>query len=420
MSSIRFEHLLVIYRAAKFEDDARTATVELKSKDLVDAVAFALKDENLDDSGISMAQGEPSDVQVGRTVSLIIGEPRSGLGILSKDFEDLLGVKSACIREPKRYFLIREGFSRDDEVVPADVVKYRKLLSFIALLKDCAAYQDDGKAELIFIHDGKFAMPVLFTLTQLNMLEDKTLDRLLAFFTEDTHREQKLSILTNTVLSTVAIAALNRRFQALLTELDDVLVKFADGYKLFVADFSYDKVRDEFETTKVEYAGKIHKVFTDIQNQLLSIPVATVIVATQMKAGAPSDPTIWIANTALLAGAWIFAVLFSMLCANQYRTLRVLDTEIKRQEEVITKDYASVASMFDDVYRSLHERIKLQQWFLFGIIFILVIALFCANIFYAQIQNVAANSQNAQNGAAQQLKQITQKPASLPSQAPHR
>ncbi len=36
-----------------------------------------------------------------------------------------------------------------------------------------------------------------------------------------------------------------------------VLVKFADEYKLFVADFSYDKVRDEFETTKVEYAGSL-------------------------------------------------------------------------------------------------------------------------------------------------------------------
>lgn len=418
MSSIRFEHLLTIYRAAKFEDHARAATIELKNQDLVDTVAFVLKDENLEDSGISMARGEPDDVKLGETVSLIIGEPRSGLGILSKNIEDLLSVKSACIREPKRYFLIREGFFQDDDIVPVDVVKYRKLLSFIALLKDCAAYQDDGKAELIFIPDGKFAIPVRFTLPQLGMLEDRTLDRLLAFFTEDTHREQKLSILTNTVLSTVAIAALNRRFHTLLTELDNVLVKFADGYKLFVADFSYDKVRDEFETTKVEYAGKIHKVFTDIQNQLLSIPVATVIVVTQMKAGAPTDPTIWIANTALLTGAWIFAVLFSMLCANQYRTLRVLDAEIKRQEEVITSEYSSVASMFDDVYRSLHERIKFQRWCLFGVIFILVVALICANIFYAHIQNVAAKSQSQQNGTVQQLKQSTQDATSLPSSAP--
>lgn len=393
MSSIRFEHLLIIYRAAKFEGDTRTATVELKTKDLVDAVAFALMDENLEDSGIVMADGEPDDVKLGANVSLIIGEPRSGLGILSKNFEDLLNAKSACIREPKRYFLIREGFSGVDEVVPADVVKYRKLLSFIALLKDCAAYQDDGKAELIFINDGKFAMPVRYTATQLTLLEDKTLDRLLAFFDDDTHREQKLSILTNTVLSTVAIAALNKRFQTLLTELDEVLTKFADGYKLFIADFSYDKVRDEFETTKVEYAGKIHKVFTDIQNQLLSIPVATVIVVTQMKSGAPSDQTVWITNTALLAGAWIFAVLFLMLCANQYRTLKVLDAEIRRQENVIKKEYSALVDMFSDVYKSLHERIKLQRWFLGGVLFILALGLCGANIFYAHVQHIEANSQ---------------------------
>jgi len=388
MSSIRFEHLLTIYRAAKFEAEARAVTVELKNNDLVDAVALALKDENIEDSGISMADGVPDDVKVGATVSLIVGEPRSGLGILSRNFEDLLNVKSACIREPKRYFLVREGFSREDEVVPAQVVKYRKLLSFIALLKDCAAYQDEGTAELIFINDGKFAMPVRFTATQLSLLEDKTLDRLLAFFEEDTHREQKLSILTNTVLSTVAIAALNKRFQTLLTELTDVLAKFADGYKLFIADFSYDKVRDEFESTKVEYAGKIHKVFTDIQNQLLSIPVATVIVATQMKPGAPSDQTVWITNTALLAGAWIFTVLFVMLCANQYRTLKVLDAEIKRQEDVIKKEYSSVVDMFSDVYKALHDRIKLQRRFLSAVIFILASGLFGAHVFYVHIQHI--------------------------------
>lgn len=390
MTSIRFEHLLTIYRAAKFEDDARTARLELRDKDLVDAVSFALEDDNLDDSGIGMAQGSPDDVREGATVNLILDQPRSGLGVLAKDLEDLLAVQKACIREPKRYFLIRCGFARDDDLIPAEVSKYRKLLAFIDLLKDCAAYQDEAKSELIFIHDGKFAMPVRFTANQLNAVNEKTVERLLSFFEEDTHREQKLSILANTVLSTVAIAALNKRFQTLLTELDEILVKFADGYKLFVADFSYDKVRDEFETAKVEYAGKIHKVFTDIQNQLLTIPVATLVVVTQMKAGAPTDPTIWITNAALLAGAWIFAVLFAMLCANQYRTLAVLKAEVTRQEGVIGKEYASVSSMFSDVYSSLHSRITMQKRFLAAVLLILVVALSCANVFYVHIQGIPA------------------------------
>ncbi|MCZ5662332.1 hypothetical protein O5623_28590 [Escherichia coli] len=57
------------------------------------------------------------------------------------------------------------------------------------------------------------------------------------------------------------------------------------GYKVFVSGFSYEKILDQLRVAKIEEMGKIHKVFSDIQNQILGIPVATIIVATQMKAG---------------------------------------------------------------------------------------------------------------------------------------
>lgn len=80
----------------------------------------------------------------------------------------------------------------------------------------------------------------------------------------------------------------------------------------FTSGFSYEKVRDEVEATRIEYAGKIHKVIGDIQNQLLGIPVATIVVATQMKEATRYDSQYWI-NAAVVLGCWVFALLVLML-----------------------------------------------------------------------------------------------------------
>jgi hypothetical protein len=99
-------------------------------------------------------------------------------------------------------------------------------------------------------------------------------------------------------------------------------------YRLFVSNFSYDKVRSELEAAQVEYTAKIHKVFTDIQNQLLTIPVATVVVATQMELATGSDQ-FWI-DTAVLMGSFIFVILVGFLVCNQKHTLDTLEKEITR------------------------------------------------------------------------------------------
>ncbi|EPY2903530.1 hypothetical protein ACXDBG_002151 [Cronobacter sakazakii] len=47
---------------------------------------------------------------------------------------------------------------------------------------------------------------------------------------------------------------------------------FQKGYKVFVSGFSYEKILDQLRVAKIEEMGKIHKVFSDIQNQILGIP----------------------------------------------------------------------------------------------------------------------------------------------------
>jgi hypothetical protein len=151
-----------------------------------------------------------------------------------------------------------------------------------------------------------------------------------------------------------------KRFISLLENARDLRDRFEKGYKLFAAGFSYEKIRDEIEAARIEYTGKIHKVISDIQNQLLGIPVATIIVATQMKISKEIDRNFWI-NVAILIGACIFLLLLYFLVRNQRSTLDVIATEIQRQKAKLEKEYAAIAENFVSTFQSLDNRCRSQN-----------------------------------------------------------
>ena len=106
MSKVTFPLLLSIYRNLAFDSNANGGTLTLSSQDLRDTLALLLEEENLDDSGISLASGNPDKLVVGQTVRLLVGEPRLGIGVLARNLNGLLRTRKARIEEPKKYFLI--------------------------------------------------------------------------------------------------------------------------------------------------------------------------------------------------------------------------------------------------------------------------------------------------------------------------
>jgi len=384
MSSIKFTDLVNIYRIADFEQGER-ATLSVANQTILDSLNLALNDENLYESGITIESGDPDDLKIGQIIRLNIGAPRFGLGRLARTVGDLLDT-GAVASEPKRYFVISLKFFNEDPVVPLPIERYRKYLKFVELLKECADYFDSNSNELVFIKEGKFSIPIILTEHQLSQIDFSKIDKLLGYFTDDTHKNQKISILTNAIIAITQISSVRKRFSTLILEISELLSKFGDGYKIFISDFSYDKIRDKFEEAKVENSSKLHKIFSDIQNQLLALPVATVIVATQMKT--TGDQAASLGNTALLIGAWIFAILFAILWFNQFRTLLTLEGEIKRQESVLKQDFESLGSMFNDIFIPLHTRIRNQKILLSVVLILVVSGLVASHYFYNQISKL--------------------------------
>ncbi len=337
------------------------------------------------DTHLLLINGEdPSNLKVGQSVEVSVS-PRLGFGLLKHDIDDLLaGSRKARIKEPK-FFLMAEGVASSD-VIGEDhiVVRYRAVLRFIQTLKRSAAFLDTEEPALVFIKEGKFELPIEYDADDLKNMSLSAVQEILDIIPSGTHEKQCISILADAVVSITEHLASEQRFGYLLINATELKKKFEQGYQLFAAGFSYEKVRDQVEAARVEFSGKIHKVFSEIQNQLLGIPVATIIVATQMKDAKSFGYEFWV-NTAVLTGCWVFAILMIFLLHNQSDTLEVLRNEIDRQKRQLNKEFAAVADSFTRTFDYLEKRVCTQRVILWVISSFVIVGLTLSHVIYLKL-----------------------------------
>jgi hypothetical protein len=327
---------------------------------------------------------EQTSLEVGQTVEITIS-PRLGFGLIQYDLDDMLnGSRRARIKEPS-FLLLADGVSNDTSVDDDHVVsRYRTVLRLIETLKRAAAFLDADEPALVFIKNGKFELPIEYDEEALAKMPLSFVRDLVDILPANTHEKQCVAILGEAVVAVTEDMAAEQRFRHLLANASEIKRRFEQGYQLFAAGFSYEKVKDQVEAARVDYSGKIHKVFSDIQNQLLGIPVATIIVATQMKDAKDLGYEFWV-NTAVLVGCWVFASLMVFLLHNQSHTLGVLRDEIDRQKRQLKKEYAAVASQFSNTFDYLAKRALTQRIILWVIDGFVIIGLLLSHVIYLKL-----------------------------------
>lgn len=378
-----FDKLVSLYRLV--EPDQQSEADLYVSDQTTLQLMHDLLQPDPDDTGLTILRGNPSSLAIGQTIRLQLNPPRIGEGRLFRDVAGL--IEAGKLREPARYFIWKPKRAKDDPELPEIIDRYRNALSLIGLMKEAAAYLDESKAELVFIRDGRFDVPVRYSAADLTPELGVSIRKLITLFDDKLHHEQKLAMLASAVQETTARVQPGSRFVELLRHLDDVAQAVTESYRLFCSNFSYERIKSDIQDAHIEFTTKIHKTFSDIQSQLLAIPVATVIVATQMKRAEWINGQFWI-NTGVLLGSAIFVVLFLLLVANQRHTLAVLEEEIDRREAVIAKDHERIKDLFEGTFRALRGRVTAQKRVITIVCVIVVIGFIATAIVYAYLLHV--------------------------------
>lgn len=274
--------------------------------------------------------------------------------------DNLLEAAARRITSPSRFYLADSDslYSGDATTLPSVGQHYlaaARLYGVLAKEADHHGGVGDAKT-LIFLHKEKIEITPHYTLADLHELPDLSAFEA-EFIASETHQEQKRTIL-KTVLLELFSGRKKLPFSELLSRFDEFVDKVRAGYQLYVAEFSFQKVKAEVEKEKLDAMVKLNKVFSDVQGQLLAVPVALVLVGGQME-----DKGAWTSKNLLIwLGALIFSILMDLLIRNQRHTLKAVKHEIDQQRQQIENKYQTIATRFADIYREIEDRHSHQQW----------------------------------------------------------
>ena len=355
MADVGFADLIELYRHITFNGDG--GGVLRVANDHIAGILRAIDaDERLYDlTQISLVDAHPFNV--GDDVSINVRAPSYKLGLLARNFDALFAAPHASFEEPSAYYVIDPGYARGDEPVPAPLARYRAMLVVVSLLREAANYVSELQRELVFLGEEQVVVPITFVASDLPTSLEGQASRLNAIFEGATHRDEKTRLLADSVTEVVRAQRQSERFVYLIANLGLLCEKVEKGYRLFVSSFSYSKVKKEIETARLDYVGKIHKTIVDVQGQLLGIPVATIVVATQLKKPEGCDVAFW-TNTAVLLGAWIFIGLLWVAVRNQLHTLDTIGLEMGAQRTRLNREEAALRDEFVGMYDDLDKRVS--------------------------------------------------------------
>lgn len=354
MARITWADIEAIYAVTDFGADG-TGQLTIRNQEILDTLLLIEDDiEAMADSGMTVLTDGPS-LKINQQAQVQFSAPRTSLGRYARTFENLIAGPSARVEEPPAYFVVDQRVTQSTSPPKEDQVKYRAALSLVRLVSQAAAFLDKVQQELVFLRDGRVVVPVDYSVDDLRNLEPRHVHKLTKMFEDPVHLEQKLTILSEAIIDLVAGLPTAERFRRIMRAVSHLAEQVAAGYRLFASSFTYSKIRREVESAQAEFITRIHKTFVDLQGQILGIPIATIVVASQLKSVTTCGAELW-ANVAVVAGVWIFVLFLIASIINQWLTLNAVTFEFKRQQQRLVRDFDQLRTDFNTAFNQLKCR----------------------------------------------------------------
>ncbi|QAB14432.1 hypothetical protein [Hydrogenovibrio thermophilus] len=306
----------------------------------------------------------------------------------AQNINDLLAKDFSQEKQPSCWYLQDKGLFFPDEVDQCgdqQVKNYLALIDLIDVLKSIADHTSTNS--LIFLQGEKLEITIEYDVEDLTELSE--VDEFKNHLSDKLHLEQRKAIFKKVLLDQLSRTQKKGRFKKLINQFDQIYDRYLENYKVYVSEFSVESVMDELHEKKIEFVSKFSDTLSNIQNQLLTIPVAVILIASQLQKTGLS-----LKNVAVLIAGLIFFGFMRMLVSNQRSILEYLHTELQHTREQFKKKYDdSLSNQLDKVFNDLECRYikqkKLLKIVMKSIWFILVTVII---MFTIQSQDISLDS----------------------------
>ena len=273
-----------------------------------------------------------------------------------ENLEELLE-RYSTEKPDKNYYIHSLDYVSTSQTTPPEIKSYYNALQVIDVLKAISDHIEKKYPELELIFFQKEKLEILTRYSAMDLVNFDGINNLHSELTESDDKEKRQAIFKAVLIEVLKNQSKKERFSTILTSLDLFYEKYKNNYALYLSDFSFEKIKSEFEKEKIDYVKKLNQVITDIQNKIIAIPIAFILVGTQFE----KAEQITVKNAIILIAAIIFSSLLHILLSNQRSTLLEIKTEIDELESKFKSDYKELFNKLKEGFIQLsnkHERQK--------------------------------------------------------------
>lgn len=240
-------------------------------------------------------------VELGADVNLELTIPKH----VYQSWDWLLSKQDNRLVIPQHFMIIDEDYRiySDDEDHPL-VNSYRKVIELITHLKNVVDHENNP-ASLVYLCHSKLTVDIVYGKQALENLNASNFEMFTETMQEPEHGNQKKYILQEILFNMLLQVIQRDRFESLLIRLQEFLIQFEHGYRLFVTSFSFDNVRREYEEKYREYNGKLNASISDVATKALATPITMLFSISNISATSTAVSNYAIAVSSILVSTFI-------------------------------------------------------------------------------------------------------------------
>lgn len=246
-------------------------------------------------------------VKLGAKVSLTLSNPTN----VYQTWDELLSNQDNRLAVPAHFMVINDGYciySHDDNHTLINA--YRVIVKLIDYLK-FAADHENSATSLVYLGRGKLTVDIIYDKSALDSLNSTNFGLFIDTMQEPEHTTQKKYIFQEVLFNMLLQVIQKERFESLLKRLQEFLIQFEHGYRLFVTSFSFDNVRREYEEKYREYNGKLNTSINEVATKALATPITLLFSISNISVTSTAISNYAIAISSILVSTFMLFLLRS-------------------------------------------------------------------------------------------------------------
>lgn len=266
---------------------------------------------------------------------------------------------------PDDFFIAEINYHyKEDNNIPLVIEAYFRAITVIDILHQCSDYidEEDTPNTLIFLcpKHGKLTLHIDYT--QESLHNSRVTDEALSFLNEyldggEKHQKQVQYMVKECLFTMLKTVADNQKLTHLFISFDTFIQNIRCHYELFLSDLDHYEIVKTFEREKIDYISSVGKIFGDLQNKLLAIPLGLIFAATNINFNDFYD----IKNKAIFFGVFAFIGLMILLVNSHRKTLESLQNDYTNKFDHYKNHYPNVYVHILPIFKTLEGQVLYQS-----------------------------------------------------------